>query len=205
MDKNKKPTIGIVILAAGESRRMGQPKQLLKIDNQTLIRRTIDISLATDCRPVVLVVGANKAQIVPEIIDLPITVIDNPMWHEGMSSSVKIGMAGLWMMNRHIDAVLMLVCDQPHLSVEVLEKMIDTYLHQRPPIVACKYQDQVGVPVLLDRSMFDELLTITGDRGAKSLVMKYLDDTHIIDFEDGIIDLDTPQNYQQYLDDAVES
>ncbi|MEZ4904637.1 MAG: NTP transferase domain-containing protein [Spirosomataceae bacterium] len=95
-------------MAAGASKRMGSPKQLLAIDGKSLVRRTSEIALATECYPVVLVIGAHKAQIAPEIIDLPLTVIDNQMWHEGMASSLKIGLAGMYMTYKDIDAVIML-------------------------------------------------------------------------------------------------
>jgi molybdenum cofactor cytidylyltransferase len=189
--------IGIIILAAGESKRMGTPKQLLDISGISLLRRTVSVALATDLDPVVLVVGANKPQIVPEIADLRLTIIDNSMWRTGMASSVKMGMAALWMNNKNIDAVLMLVCDQPFLTVEVLNRLIAQYQQKKPPIVACQYAGQVGVPAVFDRTIFEELLNLTGDKGAKPILMNHLDEVHLIDFEDGIIDLDTPEDYEK--------
>ncbi len=189
--------IGIIILAAGESKRMGQPKQLLDIDGESLLRRTAKVALATGLEPVVMVVGANKPQIIPEIADLPLTIIDNSMWRTGMASSVKMGMAALWMNNKNIDAVLMLVCDQPFLTVGILNKIIAQYQAQSPKIVACQYAGQVGVPALFDRTMFDTLLSLTGDKGAKPVLMSHLEDTHLVDFENGIVDLDTIEDYEK--------
>ncbi|WP_428661573.1 nucleotidyltransferase family protein [Runella sp.] len=190
--------IGIILLAAGESKRMGSPKQLLDIDGKSLLRRTAEVALATECYPVVMVIGANKARIAPEIINLPLTVIDNPMWPEGMSSSVKMGMAGLYMTYKDVDAVIMLVCDQPYISVSLLERMIEMYEAKKPLIVACKYGDQVGVPALFDRRLFDELLSLTGDKGAKPVIMNHLDETHLLTFEAGSVDLDTPEDYEAF-------
>ncbi len=192
--------IGIIILAAGESKRMGSPKQLLEVEGKSLIHHTAEIALATDCYPIVLVIGANKAQIAPEIIDLPLTVIDNPMWHEGMASSVKMGLAGIYMTFKNIEAVIMLVCDQPYISVSLLERMIKIYQTKSPRIVACRYGDQIGVPALFDRSLFDELLNLKGDKGAKPVLMNHLDETHLLTFEAGNIDLDTPEEYKRFLD-----
>lgn len=191
--------IGIIILAAGESKRMGSPKQLLNIEGKSLIRRTAEVALATDCYPVVLVIGANKAQIAPEIIDLPLTVIDNPKWYEGMASSVKMGLVGLYMTYKEVEAVIILVCDQPYLSVSLLERMVEIYQTKKAPIVACKYGEQVGVPALFDRKLFEELLNLTGDKGAKPVLMSHLDEAHLITFEAGSIDLDTLEDYQKYL------
>lgn len=190
--------IGIILLAAGESKRMGSPKQLLDIAGKSLLRRTAEVALATDCYPVVMVIGANKAPIAPEIIDLPLTVIDNPMWHEGMSTSVKMGMAGLYMTYKEVEAVLIMVCDQPYVSVSLLERMIEVYRTKKPPIVACKYGEEIGVPVLFDRKLFDELLTLSGDKGAKPIVMNHLDEAYLVTFEAGSIDLDTPEDYEAF-------
>lgn len=192
--------IGIIILAAGESKRMGSPKQLLQIEGKSLIHRTAEIALATDCYPVVMVIGANKSQIAPEIVDLPLTIIDNPMWHEGMSSSVKMGLAGVYMTYKEIEAVIILVCDQPYLSVSLLERMIEIYTTKKPRLIACKYGEQLGVPALFDRTLFEELLNLKGDKGAKPVLMNHLDEAHILQFEAGSIDLDTPDEYQAFLD-----
>ncbi|HAK75319.1 MAG TPA: 4-diphosphocytidyl-2C-methyl-D-erythritol synthase [Runella sp.] len=192
--------IGIIILAAGESKRMGSPKQLLQIEGKSLIHRTAEIALATDCYPVVMVIGANKPQIAPEIVDLPLTIIDNPMWHEGMSSSVKMGLAGVYMTYKEIEAVIILVCDQPYLSVSLLERMIEIYNTKKPRLIACRYGEQLGVPALFDRTLFEELLNLKGDKGAKPVLMNHLDEAHILQFEAGSIDLDTPDEYQAFLD-----
>ena len=190
--------VAIVILAAGESRRMGSPKQLLEVEGQSLIRRTAQAALGTTAQPVVLVVGANKIKIAPELEGLPLTIIDNPMWKTGMASSVKMGLAGMWMMTKESDAVLVLVCDQPHISTELLQNIIDTYQKKQPRIVACRYAHQVGVPALFDRSLFDELLGLEGEKGAKPVLMNHLDEAHLIRFENGIIDLDTPEDYENF-------
>lgn len=190
--------IGIIILAAGESKRMGSPKQLLAIEGKSLIKHTAEIALATDCYPVVLVIGAHKPQIAPEIVDLPLTIIDNPTWHEGMASSVRMGLVGMYMTYKDIDAVLILVCDQPHLSLALLEKMVAVHQTKEAPIVACKYAGQVGVPVLFSRKYFEELLDLKGEKGAKSVLMSHLDEAHVVIFEDGAIDLDTPEDYERF-------
>lgn len=179
---------------------MGSPKQLLQIEGKSLIHRTAEIALATDCYPVVMVIGANKPQIAPEIVDLPLTVIDNPMWHEGMSSSVKMGLAGVYMTYKEIEAVIILVCDQPYLSVSLLERMVEIYNTKKPRLIACKYGEQLGVPALFDRTLFEELLNLKGDKGAKPVLMNHLDEAHILQFEAGSIDLDTPDEYQAFLD-----
>ena len=96
----------IIILAAGASSRMGVPKQLLLVDGKTLIKRVCDTSLDTPCHPIVLVLGANRNLIRKETERMPITVIDNPQWENGMSSSIKMGLAGAYMTEKAIEAML---------------------------------------------------------------------------------------------------
>ena len=190
--------IGIVILAAGASKRMGTPKQLLDLGGTTLLRRTVEVALATEFRPVVVVLGANKTQIAPQIIDLPVTIIENPKWEEGMSTSVKMGLVGLYMTEKKLDAAMVLVCDQPHISVQLLTSMAKVQALTSKKIVACQYEDQLGVPVLFEREMFTELLDLQGDKGARFLLHKFPEQTARVRFDLGNIDLDTPQDYQTY-------
>ena len=190
--------IGIVILAAGASKRMGTPKQLLDLGGTTLLRRTVEVALATEFRPVVVVLGANKTQIAPQIIDLPVTIIENPKWEEGMSTSVKMGLVGLYMTEKKLDAAMVLVCDQPHISVQLLTSMAKVQALTNKKIVACQYEGQLGVPVLFEREMFTELLDFQGDKGARFLLHKFPEQTARVRFDLGNIDLDTPQDYQTY-------
>lgn len=191
-------SIGIVILAAGESKRMGAPKQLLDLGGKSLIRHTVEVALATDFRPVVVVLGANKAQVAPQLEELPVTIIENPKWQEGMSTSVKLGLVGLYMTEKNIDSALFLVCDQPHISTPLLKSMAKVQALTNKKIVACQYDNQLGVPVLFNRDIFTELLDLQGDKGARFLLRKFPDDTARVRFDLGSIDLDTPQDYETY-------
>ncbi|GHB73681.1 nucleotidyltransferase family protein [Persicitalea jodogahamensis] len=193
-------TIGIIILAAGASQRMGLPKQTLEIQKgKSLLLKTVETALATPLRPVIVVVGANKAEVVPELDGQPVTIIDNAFWQEGMATSVKIGLAGLFMTEPKLDGVLMLVCDQPYLTTPLLEQMVATFEQSGKKAVACRYKKQWGVPVLVGRDLLAELTQITGDQGAKPLLKKHLADVAFVDFEQGIVDLDTPEDYAAYL------
>jgi molybdenum cofactor cytidylyltransferase len=191
--------VGIVILAAGESARMGAPKQLLPVGQLSLIRHVAQAALATACKPVVLVLGAHKAEVVPEVADLPLVFIDNPHWATGMASSVKMGLVGTYLTDKTLDAVLILVCDQPHLNTAVLTQMLLAFEETDKGIIACRYGQQVGVPVLFGRQYFDALLGLQGDEGARRLLKAHLADAAFVDFEAGLQDLDTPADYQAYL------
>jgi molybdenum cofactor cytidylyltransferase len=191
--------IGIVILAAGASQRMGRPKQTLVLEEGvSLLRKTVDTALATSLRPVIVVVGANKPEVVPELKGLPVTIVDNAFWKEGMSTSVRVGLAGLFMTQPKLDGVLMLVCDQPYLTPALLEQMVHTYQESGKKAVACRYQKQWGVPVLVGRDLLAELTHLTGEQGAKPLLKKHMKDVAFVDFDQGIVDLDTPEDVERY-------
>ena len=190
----------IIILAAGASSRMGAPKQLLLVDGKTLIKRVCDTAMGTPCHPIVLVLGANGNLIRKETERMPITVIDNPQWENGMSSSIKMGLAGAYMTEKAIEAVIFLTVDMPYVSTELINKMIEkAKSDEKIEIVACKYQNQMGIPVLFKRSLFTNLLELSGDEGAKKVVIKNKDKTAFIDFPGGKLDLDTVEEYRNFV------
>jgi len=191
--------IGVVILAAGGSSRMGgQPKQLIEVEGKTLLRRVVDAALDTDLRPVVVVVGANKDRLTPELHGLPITLIDNPFWQQGLSSSVKTGLAGLYLTQRSFDAVLFLLTDQPFVSSGLLKQMVHVFNETGKPLVACRYDGHLGVPALLSRDFVQELLALEGDRGARWLIEQNRERCAVVEFEAGRIDLDTPDDVRAF-------
>ena len=190
----------IIILAAGASSRMGAPKQLLLVDGKTLIKRICDTAMDTPCHPIVTVLGANRNLIRKETERMPITVIDNPQWENGMSSSIKMGLAGAYMTEKAIEAAIFLTVDMPYVSVELINKMIEkAESDEKIEIVACKYNSQMGIPVLFKRSLFTDLLELTGDEGAKKVVIKNKDKTAFIDFPEGKLDLDTIDEYRNFV------
>ncbi|GAB2788845.1 hypothetical protein GCM10027275_37210 [Rhabdobacter roseus] len=192
-------SIGIIILAAGASQRMGTPKQTLPIENEkSLLRHTAETALATACRPVVVVVGANKQVVVPELKGLPLTIVDNPKWQEGMASSVKMGLAATYMTERDLEAVLLLVCDQPFVTPGLLEQMLVTYRESGKKAVVCRYGEAWGVPALLGSALFGELTYLQGDQGAKAVLQKHKQEIAWVAFDQGAIDLDTPEDYRRY-------
>ncbi|HEV7350141.1 nucleotidyltransferase family protein [Telluribacter sp.] len=190
----------IIILAAGASQRMGTPKQVLKIEEgKSLLRKMAETALKTTMRPVVVVVGANKKEVVPELSGLGVTIIDNPMWQEGMSSSVRMGLAGAYLMDKQLEAVLMLVCDQPYVTAPLLEHMLVTLKESGKKAVACRYGESWGVPVLIGSQLFEALTHLKGEQGAKPLLAERMDDVAFVEFDQGEIDIDTPDDYRRFL------
>ena len=190
----------IIILAAGASSRMGMPKQLLMIEGKTLIKRVSETVMNTPCYPIVIVLGANREAIRKELEKMPITVIDNPQWENGMSSSIKMGLAGAYMTQKAIDAVIFLTIDMPFVSAELINDMVaNATENPDSQIVACSYENQVGIPVLFKRSLFNELLELKGDEGAKKIVLKNKEKTSLINFPKGKFDLDTIDEYWNFV------
>lgn len=189
--------IAIIILAAGASTRMGTPKQLLPYHGRSLLSQTIESAIASVCKPVVVVLGANAVQIRSEINAASITIVENPDWHLGISSSIRRGILSLTANSQAIDAAIITVCDQPFLSTEIINHLVTAYYSTKKPIIACQYADTLGVPVLFSHIFFSELAVLSEDVGAKKLIKTHSKEVFSIPFPLGAIDIDTPKDYQQ--------
>ncbi|GAB3639854.1 nucleotidyltransferase family protein [Spirosoma arcticum] len=173
----------------------GEPKQLLAYKGQSLMRRVTETALALQRGPVVVVLGANRDQIVPELAGLPVTLVDNPAWPTGQASSLKTGLAALYLTRKEdIDAVLVLHTDQPMVSVGLLIHMLDVWKDHGTGIVACRYDTQVSVPALFSRDYIAQLLQLEGDKGVKWVIVKHRSDCVEVPFEAGAIDLDSKRD-----------
>lgn len=188
-----------MILAAGASRRMGQPKQLLPYKEQTLLSYVTKCAIASAGNPVIVILGANAEKIEPEIASLPIRIVKNNKWNQGISSSIRCGISYIQKQYLNLDGVVFLTCDQPFVSAELIEQLIAAHNSTNKPIIASQYGETLGIPALFDHSLFSELRELKGDRGAKRIINKYPDLVDVIDFPQGTIDLDTLENYQQLI------
>ncbi|MGI8467565.1 MAG: nucleotidyltransferase family protein, partial [Pyrinomonadaceae bacterium] len=162
MDKTNKSRIGIVILAAGASVRLGKPKQLLQFQRKSLIRRAAENSLATGCENVAVVLGANAEKIKKEIENLPLEIVINENWQNGMSSSIKTGLEKLSEIQPNLSAVILMLCDQPFVDAEMILRLIKTRRETQKMIAASDYKNTTGVPAIFSREMFEELLNLQG-------------------------------------------
>jgi molybdenum cofactor cytidylyltransferase len=192
-------TPGIVILAAGESSRMGEPKQLLDYRGRTLLRHAIDTALAIPDAPVVVVLGAHAAQIRARIRDPRILVAENPDWRDGMGGSLRVGLSALLAAHPETAAAIFLLCDQPLLSSGMLRDLVAAHERTGCAIVASEYSEALGVPALFTREIFPELLALRGAGGARQLIRANPDKVASVPFPDGSVDLDTPADYRSLL------
>ncbi len=191
--------IGIVILAAGASARMGTPKQLLQWQGQTLLERTIGMAEAVHLGPVMVVLGANSEIILDQLSANSFQWVKNEAWATGMGSSVSIGLEALLKQRPNLSAVLCLLVDQPLITSKDLQLMVKTWQKENPPIVAAKYQDTVGVPALFDHRVFSDLLALSGERGAKSVLSRYANELIGVVLPAAALDVDTPEAWRAFL------
>lgn len=193
MTENSNPKVGGLLLAAGGSRRFGTPKQLLEFEGKTLLRRAAEALVETACEPVVVVLGAEIEKSKAEIEGLPVSLIVNNNWESGVSSSIRVGLQNLLLLEPGIDAVMITLCDQPLVNSEKIGRFIEEFERSNAAIIAAKYDEILGVPALFSREMFDELSNLTGDKGARDLI-RLTDATFTIDLPEAAFDIDTPDD-----------
>jgi molybdenum cofactor cytidylyltransferase len=201
-EKNKEEQVGIILLAAGGSSRLGKPKQLLLYKGQTLLQNTLSVALTSNAQSVMVVLGANADILQTEITNGKIHVVVNDDWQEGMGSSIRTGVKAIAEINPSTEGVILLVCDQPFINSALLNNLITAHQKTGKEIVACTYGNTFGPPVFFHQSLFSELLQLKGDTGARSIVQKHLDNMEAIPFPEGIFDIDTKGDYEKIKGNA---
>ena len=186
-------TIATVILAAGSSSRMGQSKQLLPWQNDTLLRHAVATALAAQLGPVHVILGSKSVEHLAVLENLPVSTHVNPHWEAGMGSSLKFGLKNI---NTASDGLIVMVCDQPFVTAEHLRNLVSDYRAKSVDIVASEYGGTKGVPAFFAPKMFGELASISDREGARSIIAKQSDRISSIHLEKGEEDIDT---YEQYL------
>lgn len=189
------PVVGAIILAAGASTRMGQPKQLLPVAGQPMVRRVTAAVCSVGLQQVIVVLGAKAGAVAAALQGLPVEMVTNPSWQEGLSTSIR---AGLGALRPEIDAALLVLADQPDLGPELLQALLDRYRAAGGLIVAPFYKGQRGNPVLFGRALFNELGRVEGDRGGRMLIAHH--EAHLVrvDVDDPAVvaDIDTIEDYE---------
>lgn len=189
---------GILIVAAGNSSRLGEPKQLLKFKGKTLLRNVVEEAIKVS-QSVVVVMGSGHSQISKEIENLEVKIVENINWNEGMGSSIKIGITQLLNEFPEVQNIIISVCDQPFIEASVFSDLIQMQKDSQKGIVASKYSDTLGTPVLFTKKYFEELSKLSGQEGAKKMIQKFKNNIAEINFEKGAIDIDTQTDYQKLM------
>jgi len=193
--RNLQLAVAAIVLAAGESRRFGQPKQLLPVGDKTMIQHVVDIALDSPLDQVIVVLGCRATEIRASIAGRPVQVVVNQEWKSGLSSSVQ---AGLSAVKPGIGAALFILADQPGITTEVIAKLVECYRETRAPIVVPTHRGRRGNPVLFDRSLFAELMEVRGDQGGRQVIAEHEDELEEVEVQTEAIftDTDTAKDYQ---------
>lgn len=213
--------IAAVILAAGESSRLGQSKQLIEFRGKTLVRRMVDAASEAGCRPILVVVGNRKRipqvhaprslsgetrqhemelfdAVSSELKKTDATIVANPNWKCGIGTSIRAGVQHLIDTAPRVDATVLLTCDQPFVNHAVIDGLITLRHETGKPIVAASYAGTLGVPALFDRGYLPELLRLDDSAGAKSIILSNRDQVAEFPFPEGKIDIDTAEDWERF-------
>ena len=189
--------IGAAILAAGESSRLGRPKQLIQFRGKSLILRTVDAASEVGCSPVTVVLGCDSKKIEDELAGTRVAIVKNENWRAGIGTSIRAGMQNLLSQASNLEGVVLLVCDQPFADAGVIKGLIELRQKTNKSIVASAYAETLGVPAFFDHSCFQELLALGNDAGAKSIILSKRERVAEFHFPEGTIDIDTKADLEK--------
>ena len=187
---------GVILLAAGSSSRLGRPKQLINYQGKTLLQHSIEAAHHSAADVLIVVLGCNADLIQTHIESKEVSVLVHAHWKDGMSSSMQCGLRHL-IETRQVDQVVLMLCDQPFVHQGLLDQLMLDKQTSGKGIIACSYAGTVGVPALFDHKYFSELLALKGTEGAKKVILNHQEDTFLVDFPLGAVDLDTEEDVQK--------
>jgi molybdenum cofactor cytidylyltransferase len=188
---------GIIILAAGNSSRMGEPKQLMMYKNKTFLQHIIGEAKNANLDPVICVAGYQSELITKSITGMGVSIIYNERWRDGMGTGIATGIRQLLLSD--VDSVIMAVSDQPHVSAGLFGMMQALKEQSGKGIVASSYAGTLGTPVLFGKEYFNQLKSLSGNQGAKNIVKLNMSDVCPVEFEKGRIDIDTKEDYENLI------
>jgi molybdenum cofactor cytidylyltransferase len=188
--------VSAILLAAGESRRMGSFKQLLPLGAKTFVECCVDNLLASKAGEVLVVTGHREADVRAALVGRSVRFAHNPEYRTGMSSSIKHGIAEL---RDDAQACLIALVDQPEISINVFNLVIDAYLTEAPLIVVPTYEGRRGHPIVLDLKLRKEILEMDPRAGLRQVVGLHREQTRFVEVstETVLLDFDTPEDYRR--------
>jgi len=190
-------TVAGIIMAAGESKRFGQPKQILPWRGHPFVWHAAQAALEAGLSPVIVVSGAYVQEIRNALRGLPVQHVHNPDWELGQSTTLQSGLVHL---PDKTGAAIFLLADQPQVPVSLLRKLVETHASSLSPLVAPQVDGRRANPVLFDRVTFPDLMTLRGDVGGRPLFSRYR--AEWVPWHDAslLLDVDTPEDYARLLD-----
>jgi molybdenum cofactor cytidylyltransferase len=194
-----KEEVWLLVLAAGFSRRMGKQKLLLQINRESLVRYIVKKFLGTMADGIVVVTNSEYKEVKLEVEDLPVVVLENHHSIMGMSSSLKVGIE--YLKDRKAGAAVVLLADQPTIDIKTINMMIKQHKRNKYQILQTNYKTKPSHPVLFSHLWFDELLEISGDKGAKNVLKKNRERVHMVNVDlPAPRDIDTVSEYEGFLE-----
>jgi len=193
MENSINSSLAIVILAAGGASRFGSAKQLAVHQNKTLLQHKIDTCCQLNQYPSYVVLGAAYQQIIAVTDFGNCQVIHNIHWHSGMSSSIK---ATITELGHHYDGILFLAADQLLISDKQLKHVIKAWQEQPSKLVAAKFDDEITIPAIFPNTYYEELLSLSGDKGGKKVLLAHPNNLLSIDLPQAKFDIDYPEDLQ---------
>lgn len=185
--------VGIILLAAGNSSRMGSTKQLMNFNGKPLLQHAAEVACRCDCAPVIVVLGSRQQDMRPALKELPLEVAINESWLDGIGTSIKAGLHALG--NRDVSGVTVALADQPFIGPRALRRLAELHGRTQKRIVASRYSETVGPPAFFSRELFPHLLALEPHQGCKAILLASQKDALLIDCPEGAIDIDTPMDY----------
>jgi len=192
--------ISAILLAAGESRRMGEFKQLLPIGNKTFVEQCVDTLLDTPVSEVIVVTGHREMDVRNVLGNRKIKFAHNPDYRLGMASSIKCGVLAT---SKDSGGFLISLVDQPQIGVEVIRRIIDVYERMAPKIVVPTKDGRNGHPIILDGSLKEEILQIDVEAGLRGVVHRHSDSVMKLEVSSPAVleDCDLPEDYERVVKD----
>jgi molybdenum cofactor cytidylyltransferase len=190
--------LSVIILAAGESKRMGEAKQLMPLGKSTLLEQAIDNLLNSSVDETIVVLGHKAEEITRKIANKPVKVVINPDYQQGMSTSI---VAGLIMVDPRSRAVMLALGDQPLVASHTINQLIEAFNKNRKGIAVPTYRGRRGHPIIFDIKYKAELFKLKGDIGGREIIQNHPKDVFMVavDSESVVSDIDTKDDYQSQL------
>ena len=188
-----------MVLAAGASRRFGSPKQLVRLHGRPRLHAAVSRAVEVAGHSVTVVLCAHAAELAALLKHSPAAVAINRNWQDGLASSVRTGIASV---PGSVDAVLLMLADQPSVSAEDLRRLASLWRRQSGNPAAASYAGSAGVPAIFPREFFRDLSELRGDRGAKQILLRYPDRVQRVAMPSAAIDIDTPEDLLNIPDTA---
>lgn len=185
-----------VILAAGGAKRFGALKQLLEFEGESLLRRAVKLANRVLDNRAIVVHGPKATKCQREIAGFPVTSVVNEYWEYGVASSLKLGIRSL---PEHATAALILLCDQPLVGVAQVQALIEAWAGDPVQFVAGAYAGTYGVPAIIPRKYFHEVLDLAGDQGAKTVLAAHEAEVRQVPLPEAEMDIDTQEDYTRIL------